>query len=221
MRTILLTSVVLFFGLSLNAQDENQRGPRQIENKFAFKFTPTQLIMGELNLSTEFRIARKMSLDIDLGPTISQIGLGGRALEDFDNGQENLIREGSFGYFGALGVRYYPFEKTSALTRFYLHPQLKYRVYNTLVSEETEAWDQINFSNTQYKFLFNVGWQLWTTKSFGFDFYLGGGIGYRQLEMGTPMLTYENNEFQYNWEVELQNRPQLLMNAGIKLAFGK
>jgi hypothetical protein len=221
MRKILLAFALVLAGSALHAQDENHRGPRQIENKFAFKFTPTQLIMGELNLSTEFRIARKLSLDIDFGPTLSQVGLGGRSFEDFDEGQEQLVREGSFGYFGALGLRFYPFEKTSALTRMYLHPQLKYRVYNTLISEETEAWDEINATNTQYKFLFNIGWQLWTTKNFGFDFYLGGGLGYRQLDICTPILTYADNTFTYSWEVEQKNSPQLLMNAGIKLAFGK
>lgn len=221
MRKVLLAAAAFLFSVVAIAQDAEHNGPRQIENKFAFKFTPTQLIMGELNLSTEFRIARKLSLDIDFGPTISQVGFGGRALEDFEEGQDQLIREGSFGYFGALGLRFYPFEKTSALTRMYLHPQLKYRVYNTLISEETEAWEPINAVNTQYKFLFNVGWQLWTNESFGFDFYLGGGLGYRQLDRCTPILVYENNSFTYNWDVEQLNRPQLLLNAGIKLAFGK
>ena len=221
MKKILIAYTVMLLSALTFAQEPESKGPRQIENKFAFKFCPTQLIMGELNLSTEFRIGRKTSLDIDLGPTISQIGLGGRALEDFEEGQEKLNREGSFGYFGALGLRFYPFEKTAAMTRFYLHPQLKYRVYNTLISEETDAWDQVTATNTQYKFLFNVGWQLWTTKSFGFDFYLGGGLGYRQLDICSPIVKYENNTFIYDWDVDQKNSPQLLLNAGIKLAFGK
>lgn len=220
MRLLHAFAFIVLPTLLFSQVEEERRGPRQIENKYAIKFTPTQLIMGELNLGAEFKIAKKASMDIELGPTLSHVGLGGLTKEDFDDTESSVIKEGSFGYFAALGFRYYPFERTQALTRFYVQPQLKYRVYNTWWEEESGAWDPILSKNTQYKFLFNIGWQLWASKSFGFDFYLGGGIGYRQTASYTPLTSYDGAQFNFFWDEKRVNTPQLLINCGIKVAIG-
>lgn len=221
MKSLLTVFVVLSAAVMYAQESENTGMPRQIQNKYAVKFTPTQLIMGELNLGVEFKIARRVSMDIELGPTLSYAGLGGRTILDYEDSQQSsLTREGSFGYFGALGFRYYLFENTDALTRLYIHPQLKYRVYNTWIEEDTGAWGRILAQNTQYKFLFNVGWQLWASRSFGFDFYLGGGLGYRQLQTFEQIIVYDNYTISYEWDEKMVSRPQLLLNAGIKIAIG-
>lgn len=220
MRLLHAIAFVVFPAVLFSQELEERRGPRQIENKYAIKFTPTQLIMGELNLGVEFKIAKKASMDIELGPTLSRVGLGGLTRDDFEDTESSVVKEGSFGYFGALGFRYYPFERTQALTRFYVQPQLKYRVYNTWWQEESDAWDPILSKNTQYKVVFNLGWQLWASKSFGFDFYLGGGIGYRQTTEYTPLITFNSGQYNYFWDEKRVNTPQLLINGGIKVAIG-
>lgn len=220
MKHLLLTIITVVIVQGSWGQEESGSGrPRQIENRFAVKFTPTQLIMGELNLGAEFKIDRKSSLDIELGPTISYTGIGGRTEMDFEDDDNGLIKEGGIGYFGALGFRYYPFDKTQALTRLYVQPQFKYRVYNSTISEETGLWSSVQSENTQYKVFFNVGWMLWASKSFGFDFYLGAGMGYRSVDRYSPTITY-GNSISYDWIETEYNKTQLLLNFGIKMGIG-
>ncbi len=216
----LLTLVVVSLTLTTFAQESEGRGPRQIQNRYAVKFTPTQLIMGELNLGVEFKIGKRASMDIELGPTISYAGLGGRTELDFTDTISSVNKVGSIGYFGAIGFRYYPFERTEALTRLYIHPQFKYRVYNTTIGEDTGLWKEVNSQNVQYKFFFNIGWQLWASKSFGFDFYLGAGLGYRQVQLYDPIVKYDGSQILYEWDEEQYNRAMPLLNAGIKIGIG-
>lgn len=220
MKNLLLGLAAISLSFVTFAQDSEGSGhPRQIENKYAIKFTPTQLIMGELNLGAEFKIAKKASIDIELGPTMSYAGLGGRTEKDFEDEDNGLIKEGRFGYFGALGFRFYPFDKTQALTRLYIQPQFKYRLYNTKVSEGTGLWTSVNSENTQYKVFFNVGWMLWASKSFGFDFYLGAGMGYRSVDRFSPTTVY-GTSISYEWIETEFNSTQILLNFGVKMGIG-
>ena len=217
-QKIFLGITVFLLSVSITFSQEEGR-PRQIENKWAVKITPTQMIMGELNLGIEFKVSPKTSIEIQLGPTISEVGFGGRIWENMDQ-TSSISRESSIGYFGALGFRYYPLEKTQAMTRLYIEPQLKYRVYNSSLSEETGLWGEQTSSITQYKFIFNTGYQLWATKSFGFDFYLGAGLGYRTVTDYSPEISYGANGYEYMWEENTYSKPQLLLNFGVKVAIG-
>lgn len=220
MKNILLGITAIAISFFSYTQDTEGGGrPRQIENKYAIKFTPTQIVMGELNLGAEFKLGKKTSIDLELGPTFSYAAIGGRTEYDFDDTENGLIYEGSIGYFGALGFRYYPFDKTTALTRLYVQPQFKYRLYNSFVDEETGLWEKQTVTNTQYKAFFNVGWVLWASKSFGFDFYLGTGMGYRTLDRYSNTIVY-GETVEFKWLKEPSSKPMFLLNFGIKMAIG-
>lgn len=210
--------------VGISQETESKDGPRQIGNKWAVKLTPTQLIMGELNLSVEFKTSKRTSMDIDFGPTLSQVGFGGMTWEDYDPDQPSttydLYKDGSVGYFGALGFRYYPLTKTQSLNRLYIQPQVKYRVYRTIVGEESGLWNEVISTNTQYKFLFNLGYVLWASQNFGFEFYTGAGLGYREVQKYQPYTVTNGSDISYEWWQGVDREPQILLNFGIKVLIG-
>lgn len=203
------------------SQDDEKKGPRLNDNRAAFKFSPMQMIIGEFNIGVEFQTSKKTSLEIELGPTISEIGfarLDFMPPEDGDNVSENS----NIGFFGSIGFRYYPLEVTEALNRMYVSPILKYRMYNFTLSENSDNLDDIMASKSQAKFLFNFGYQLWASKSFGFDFYLGTGVGFQQITDYDAIAVYDPATFvyTYEWDKQSSSKPQMLLNAGVKMVFG-
>jgi len=195
-----------------------KRKPRLNENTMVFKFSPFQMIVGELNFGFEAQTSKKTSVEIELGPTLSQVGFAGIKFEDSG---ENVSERSDVGFFGSFGFRYYPLDKTEALNRIYVSPILKFRLYNSKLHELSGNLSDIRATNIQAKFLFNFGYELWASRSFAFDFFVGAGFGYRQITSYRTIVVYENFENTYVWDRTISDSPQVIMNLGVKIGLGK
>lgn len=201
-----------------NAVAEGKKQPRLNENTMVFKFSPLQMIVGELNFGFEAQTSKKTSVEVELGPTLSQVGFAGIKFEDSG---ENVSESSDLGVFGSFGFRYYPLDKTEALNRIYISPVLKFRLYNSKLRELSGNLSDIRETNMQAKFLFNFGYQLWASKSFAFDFFIGTGFGYRQITSYKAIVVYENFENNYVWDRTVSESPQFVMNLGVKIGLGR
>ena len=214
---LLISTQLSLFGQEENVEEGKQR-PRLNDNTIAFKFSPMQLIVGEFNLGFEAQTSIKTSIEIEVGPTISNVGFS--RLTYIPEDGNNVTENSALGYFISLGLRYYPLEKTEALNRFYVSPVLKYRVYNYTLSEGSGSLEDIQATKTQVKFHFIFGDQLWASKSFAFDFFLGPGIGFQEITNYDAAAFYENFDYTYYWDKKIESKPQLLLTAGVKIGLG-
>ncbi len=204
---------------------KRQKPEREIklnDNTRVIKFAPLSMFAGEINFGFERQLSIKGSLDLEFGPTISEIGLG-----DVDNHYWNSLglntqRESGLGFLLGASYRYYPLDETEALNRFYVAPVLKYRLYNFRVSEISGLLDDLEGSEQQLNFYFNFGYQLWVSNSFSLDFYTGMGIGYQEIFDGYAT-TQWNDVTQQNeniWVTDLSSGARYVFNMGLKVGIG-
>ena len=101
-KSLLLLAIIATF--SANAQKNNSEVGGVMRN-YAIKFAPFQLIAGEFNFSYEQRVAKRISLDLELGPTISQFGLnfGNQKIWQGNSGLD-LFNFNSISYNASSGV---------------------------------------------------------------------------------------------------------------------
>lgn len=192
------------------------RQPKLNENVNVFKFSPLQMIMGELNFGYERQISKKGSLEFELGPTISRIGLGTQSHLFGTNNHTS-----KFGFHFGLGYRYYPLEKTEALNRLYISPVVKFRLYNYGVTDVSGSLPAENGTDVQLNFTFNVGYQLWAAKTFALDFFMGTGLGMRKITDYNVSNVWNNGQWEEQWNREVSSFPRYVFTAGFKIGIGK
>jgi hypothetical protein len=204
---------------------KRQRPEREIrlnDNTKVIKFSPLSMMVGEINFGYERQLSIKGSIDLQFGPTISEIGFG-----NVDNHQFNQIGVSSrhnsgLGFLIGAGYRYYPLDETEALNRLYVSPVLKYRLYNYSIDELSGVLDPLDGSDQQLNFYFNFGYQLWVSNSFSLDFYTGMGIGYQEIFDGYAT-TIWNDQMQQNenvWITERSTGARYVFNMGLKVGIG-
>ncbi len=198
-----------------------KKQPRLNDNTSIVKFSPLQMIVGEINLSYELQTSIKGSVEFGLGPTISNIGFGGQShlLNPWGGTQQETA---AMGFFASVAYRYYPLDETEALNRFYISPVLKYRMYNFGLNDLANGLDPIRGNEVNANFTFNFGYQVWVSKSFALDFFTGIGIGmetvnsaYSQGVYNPITLTYD-----YNWKETSITAARYLFTMGIKVGIG-
>ncbi len=235
-KTVLTTIVALFGVLSVFSQDEyivieKSKKPRKEKtirfnnNIGEIKFTPTQLVVGEINFSYERRVSDKTSIELSAGPTISNISVGSR---DFYYYQDPFYGGGyayqttGVGAFVELGYRFYPLDKTEALNRFYLSPVLKYRLKNFGVKDGAGILQDRIGKDEVVSFAFNVGYQLWMSEKFSMDFFTGLGIGYQKNKDYSIGTYYEPNIQDYvnYWNDISASYARYVFNFGFKVGIG-
>lgn len=191
-------------------------------SKFAVKFSPTQLIFGELHFAFEHRIAPHSSFEISAGPTISEIG-GTFIITDSEIISNNPgSRESDLGYFVGIAYRFYPLNYAEAPRGLYISPEIKYRVYNT-VYKDVNGFNLSDKrgSTTQAMFRFNIGYQFWPGKKFALDVFTGIGIGTVNQEKYFSTTTYNSNgTYSGNWVTQNSNRASANATFGIKIGIG-
>lgn len=174
----------LFFATLCIVLTGNSFSQKDNHSMFAIKFAPMQMLMGEVNFSYEQRVSKQSSIEVSLGPTISEIGIIGLALESRLSTENGVIKNSNLGFLAALGYRYYPISGMATAPRgLYLGPEIKYRVYNTTYSDNvSEGFGLPQLSDTkaaasQFSFKFFTGYQFWFGSKFSMDVFTAVGFG--------------------------------------------
>ncbi|MDR0802502.1 hypothetical protein [Fluviicola sp.] len=220
-----LLGIIILSAVSFSTYSQNESGYRN----FAIKFSPTQLAAGEFNFSYEQRVARLISLELELGPTISQFGSnfgnqklwqGDLGLWDFDAIDKNAFA--SVGFHVSLAPRFYPSFDDGQMKGLYLSPVFKFRQYN--YTNKFDMLDNARSSISQFIFRFNMGLQFWPGDGkFSIDMYFGLGLGTFNIK-GQRVGEYENPPGSGNvvprWETYRDNGIRINAITGIKFGFG-
>lgn len=208
----LACSLVIF---QVAAQKDNH-------SKFVIKYSPTQLVVGELHFAYEQRIAPQSSIEISLGPTISEIGIPPLLFRNLVIGTAS--RESALGFFGGLSYRYYPLSGYATAPRaLYVAPELKYRLYNTTYVDRIYNLGERNGGTTQFMFKFNTGYQFWLGSRFSIDVYTAVGVGSTTLRSYSTGQSYDpvtGNTGNPEWISHSRSRVSFLGSFGFKLGIG-
>jgi len=202
-----------------------QKTIRLNDNTSVIKFTPTQLLVGEINFSFEKQLNRYTSLEIGAGPTISNVqlgsGVGNHYVDPYYGGY--ALQTSGLGFFAEAGYRFYPLDETEALNRFYLSPIVKFRLMNFGLEDASQVLPDNKGNNMLTSFAFNVGYQLWLSKSFSLDFFSGLGIGYQQDKNYQVFSSYDGltGEYTSEWKDISSSYARFVFNFGVKVGIGQ
>jgi hypothetical protein len=203
--------------------------PRRLVNHIeVFKFDPLRMAIGEINFAYERKIGDQSSFEVELGPTVSN--LGRNRFTDF-NGTYAGNRQPGMGVVASLGYRFYPLDGRPAFNQLYVSPKFKYRRYNEIIDAGTTndvggvvgnvLEDAKGFSNEAI-FTFNFGYQQWLAERFSFDYYLGVGIGSYYSVTYRPNTAYDGgtNTWVNTWS-KIENRnARFVATIGLKVGIG-
>lgn len=222
MKSTFLCLLILFLSTAVFSQ----RAERT-DNSFAIKFSPFQMVLGELNFAYEQRVAKHASIEIDLGPTFSQLGIGdvnshGPVPMPEPNPVSYSYERSAMGYFGSLGFRYYPLQYAGAVRGMYFSPIVKYRVFNTRYEDQMGILDDKIGAKTQIMFRFVTGFQFWMTQNFGMDVFMGVGLGNVSESSYFATNEYDPNTGTYTnkWIENKGSGARINATFGFKLSFG-
>mgnify|MGYP001370540057 CR=1 FL=1 len=205
----IITAFVVTILASISFGQEESTG-----HSYCVKFAPIQLIAGEFNFTYEQRLGKFTSLELELGPTFSEVG--------FTRGNHALWGKGSpesgIGFHGALGFRLYPLCDANEMSSLYLEPQLKYRRYNSIYTDNSYNTGDITGNLDQLIFRFNLGYQFWASDRLAIDLYAGIGMGNNTDER--YYLEYDADSV-YSWKSNVEKRILVNATTGIRIGFGK
>lgn len=200
----------------------------RMNNRYLIKLTPTQMTFGEINLGFEYRVADRSSLELTLGPTISQLGSQNVQYEDQIYpgyaGSQYAVKKSGLGFFGALEYRFYPLTYANAPRGLYLAPNVKYRVYNTTVYDNANILPDTKDVKTEVMFRLNFGYQFWLSDRFAIDVFSGIGISTPQQKSHYVNLEYDDMGMpvqQTNWSTLTSSNPRLTGTMGVKVGIGR
>ena len=218
---IIMLSAVSFGTYSQEAAEDSG------EKNFVLKFCPTQLVAGEFNFSYEQRIARIISLELEVGPTISQFGLnfGNQRLwrsDIWEFDPVNIDAEAAIGFHVSLAPRFYPTSDDNQLKGLYLSPVFKYRVYNYTIEDVSGNLDDARSSLSQAMFRFNMGFQFWPGDgNFSIDMYFGVGLStFTIKDQYLDNYVDSNGYVQSQWASNTDTGIRLNAATGLKFGFG-
>lgn len=221
-----LIAIMILSALSFGAYSQEEM-ENSVEKKFVLKFCPTQLIAGEFNFSYEQRVARIISLELEVGPTISQFGLnfGNQRLwrgDIWDFDPINSDAEAAIGFHASLAPKFYPTSDDNRLQGLYLSPMFKYRAYNYRTEDVNGVLDDAKSSLSQAIFRFNMGFQFWPGDgNFSIDMYFGVGLSTFTIRDQYLDNYIDNNGYvQTQWSKNTDTGIRLNAATGIKFGFG-
>lgn len=195
---------------------ESRMPRRMVEHMNVFKFDPIRMAIGEINFSYERVLNDPMSLEIELGPTVSNLGTN----RFFSNQSQ---KNSAMGVFTSVALKFYPLDGRPALNQLYISPKFKYRRYNEIIDATSSSSSLPNikgFSNEAI-FTFNFGYQQWLANNFSFDYYLGIGIGSYASTTYRATTEFVNNEWQENWLRDDDKYTRFVATIGMKVGIGK
>lgn len=215
MRKNLFYVICFFVIFQASAQKDNH-------SKFAIKYSPTQLISGELHFGYEQRILPQSSIELTLGPTISEIGLPVLLFNNLIIG--NASRESGLGFFAGLSYRYYPLSGYATAPRgLYIAPEIKYRLYNTKYVDNMYNLGDKTGGTTQFMFKFHTGYQFWLGSKFSLDVFTAVGVGTTSLRSYSADYPYDpvsGNFGTPEWRGYSRSRVSFVGSFGFKIGIG-
>lgn len=192
---------------------------RFVQLNNVFKFDPLRMIIGDVAVSYERVIGEKTSLEVEAGPTFSNLGLNRLNLQGESN---QFSRSSDIGGFASLAIRFYPLDGRPALNQFYISPKYKFRQYNESINAGSgSALSAASGYSKQHIFSFNFGMQHWVAKRFALDYYVGIGIGQFNDRSATLISVYNGNEWKETWEERNTKDAKVVLSIGVKCGFGK
>ncbi|MES2799764.1 MAG: DUF3575 domain-containing protein [Bacteroidota bacterium] len=229
----MLNKIVLLAFVSLNfisiAQEnivvvDRKREKKEfkiVDNTYVIKFSPLQIIPGEINFGLEYVVNDMSSLDIEIGPTLSNLGVtvNDSHVDPWGNTTGNTSRA---GFFMGLGYRFYPMDNARVLNRLYISPVFKYRLFNYGIIDYSNTLEEAKGSENQMLFTFNVGHQWWLSDHFSIDFFGGIGIAY-EVHNDKYMETLYNPDTQmydYRWADNKFSGARFAGTVGLKFGIG-
>lgn len=238
MRKALIAIYFLGFVLSAFAQEEKiividrgsgktykeKRERALVENKSVLKFSPLQMVVGEINFGFERKIDEMSSVEFEFGPTLSNVGLTVNDNHYSDPwGGGSLVEETSgIGFFGSIGYRFYPLDNGKVLNGLYVSPVFKYRLKNFGVHDFTNILPDNKGSENHMYFTFNFGIQRWLSQKFSLDMFGGIGLGYESHMRFTTISTYDGNTGLYTseWDKTTFDGVRFVLTGGVKVGIG-
>jgi hypothetical protein len=229
MKKILGIFIISVVSFSTYSQEDAEMDSG--DKNFVIKFCPTQIVAGELNFSYEQRIARILSLELEVGPTISQFGLnfgnqrlwrGNEGLEIWQFDPIDIEAKSAVGFHVSLAPKFYPASEDNQLKGLYLSPVFKYRKYNYINEDQTGNIDDAKSNIDQMIFRFNLGFQFWPgDNNFSLDMYFGVGLGTYNIH-GQYMDAYVDDQgyTQVGWRSYNDTGIRFNAATGIKFGFG-
>lgn len=230
-----LLSLLCFVNLVAFSQDERvvivrresgrsnhkPKPERDIDNYNAFKFDPLRMAIGELNFSWEHRLDDHTTFEVELGPTISNLG-GNRGYFIEGDAYGDYRVNSQMGVLASAAVRYYPLEDSKAMNKLYISPRIKYRNYNSSYSSSMSGISDQNGSSNEFIFSFNVGYQQWLSHNFAFDYYIGAGIGSYRGNQYFLSESYDGNTnmWSYQWKEQTARYARFIGVIGVKVTVG-
>jgi hypothetical protein len=191
---------------------------------FAVKYSPTQLAMGEFHFTFEHRIARQSSIEVGLGPTISEIGIPQLLYNGILNNNSGVTHKSAMGVFTSVAYRYYPLVNYATAPRgLYVGPELKYRLYTTQFIDNAYGLGSRNGSVNQFMFKFDTGYQFWFGQTFTLDCFLGLGIGSTRHTAYYATQEYideANGWSNPKWASRTNSRIHFIGNIGFRIGVG-
>jgi hypothetical protein len=195
-----------------------------VEAESLIKFSPLQMVMGEVNFGYEKRINELSSIEFELGPTLSEVGLtvtdNHYGTDPFGNTTNRATRA---GLFGSVGFRFYPMDNTLVLNKFYVSPVFKYRLYNFFVEDYSDNLARVKGSENQAMFTFNFGYQKWLSDHFSLDMFGGMGLCFESHKDFNMVALYDGNTglYNYSWQENVYSGVRLAFTAGVKIGIGQ
>lgn len=211
MKKIIAFTICSLFLFEAAAQKDNH-------SKYVIKYSPTQLVMGELHFAYEHRIMPQSSIEVTLGPTISEIGLPRLLFDNLTHGNA-APRESNIGFFGSLLFRYYPISGMATAPRgLYIAPEIKYRLYNSTYTDNFGTLGERTGATTQFMFKFHTGYQFWFGNKFSLDVFTAVGVGSASMTSYSAFDNYMNPT--NDWNSYTKSRVSFVGSFGIKFGIG-
>ncbi len=217
---------LIILGLLISFNGTAQLNEEPFVRKSIIKYSPLDLIAGDLKFSFEQQLSRQSSIEIELGPTLSEVT--GVELTPFDPdflsgnvySPSGILseRQTGLGFLASVGFRYYLLEGYDRLNGFYISPIFKHKVYNTTVSETNYTDVTAKSSKMISSFQFNFGVQIKTKTAFSVEFHAGFGLGY-MTKNSSDLYQYEDNfgNEQFDWYKTKTTSLIPAVNVGIKM----
>ena len=193
-----------------------------VDNTSVIKFSPLQMIVGELNFGYERVIDDISSVEFEFGPTISNVGL---AVEDnhFYSSWGYTGQTSRIGFFGSAAYRFYPLDNGKVLNGFYVSPVFKYRLMNFGMRDYSGNLEDTKGNESHAYFTMNFGMQRWLSQHFSIDYFAGIGLGYEAKNSFQTVSEYNGvtGEYSYFWNKNAYDGVRFLFTIGLKVGIGR
>lgn len=211
--------VIIDKGSSYNAP-KKRKEPLVTNNLNIIKFSPLQLLVGEINLGYERVLNEMSSVDFEIGPTLSNVRMSVSGNHLFNPGfGPSVERTSGVGFFFGTGYRMYPLRGGLAPNWFYVSPVFKFRQMNYGFHDFSNLLPNTKGSEKDFNFSFNFGSQFWLEEKFSLDVFAGIGLAYESYKdyFMTSVYNGTTGLYDYQWQEDAYSGVRFLFTGGVKI----